>query len=45
MFEAVRYFQKGNRTQKSIGVHEEDSCLIAADDRKASVVRDCLDDN
>ena len=43
MFEAVRHLQKSKPPNNSIGVHDEDGCLIASDDMKASVVRDYLE--
>ncbi|XP_063695419.1 uncharacterized protein LOC134826846 [Bolinopsis microptera] len=43
MFEAVRHLQKSKPPNNSIGVHDENGCLIASDDMKASVVRDYLE--
>jgi len=43
MFEAVKYLRKGKQTQNSIGVHDENECLIQSDDVKAEVVRNYLE--
>ncbi|XP_063691339.1 uncharacterized protein LOC134823735 [Bolinopsis microptera] len=43
MFEAVRHLHKSKPPNNSIGVHDENGCLIASDDMKASVVRDYLE--
>ena len=43
MFEAVRSLKKTKSSHTSIGVHDEQGCLIATDEKKAAVVREYLE--